>query len=354
VVFAAMLALAASLARAQTDLSALEQRIIDLHRRIATAVVRVNILSDDVSEGGLPTKWTFSGFFIDREGRVVTNIGSQGAISRAWIEKDGLSYLAEVIGTDPRTNLALLQLVKLPEKFGIVPIPESDEPLPIGSFALGVTHPLELDPSPTLGLITGYESSFASVVFPFTYTRVNLPAGPGEGGSPIVDLEGRLVGVSVASVPDVRSSYLVPSRALARVVADLLTTGRVAYGSLPVEFAERPDPSNLVRHVVVASVVADSSAARADVRVGDVVRLLGASTVRRIHDVRDALFFSRPGQFISLEVERDGRRIPFALPVDVASGPTAPKAAERPSAQPLPAAPPGTTLAPPTRPGAGD
>lgn len=334
----------------QGEVSGSQPDPVVLFEQVSPAVVRVIILSEDPSQKGLPAKLWYTGFFIDGEGHVLTNIPGDEPISRVFVERGGLSYLAEVVGRDLRTRLALLQVVKLPEKFASIAIPEASAPLPVGSTVFEVSRPLELAPSPALGLITGYESEVASQEFPFTYTRVNLPTGLGEGGSPFVDRDGSLVGISVASIPAVRSSYLVPARALGRIVADILKDGEVAYGTLPLEFAEQPDPSNTYRQVVVTSVVPDSSAARADVRVGDIVRQLGPSTIRRMNDLRDAVFYAYPGQFISLEVERDGRRIPFALPIErLREAQQSPPTVD-PSANQLEPLPQPGTLSAPTRP----
>ncbi|MGH8021359.1 MAG: S1C family serine protease [Opitutaceae bacterium] len=328
---------------------------VELFNSAAPAVVRV-VIAEEPDEKGLVTKWAFSGCFIDEEGRVVTNSASGAPISRIWVEKDGLSYLAELIGSDPQTNIALIQLIKLPEDFGTLSLDDTRARAPVGTPVMRISSPLELDPSPALGLITGHESSLPSSVFPFTYTRINLPAGPGDGGAPVVNESGQLVGITVASVPEISSSYLVPASALKRIVSDLQNTGRVSYGSLPIQFGERADPTNVARQVVVLSVEPDSTASRADVRPGDIVRRIGSTSVRRINDVRDELFAARPGQFITLEVERNGKRIPFALPVDEQPIEAATRSATAPVAGPVkdgkssgtPEEP--SKLQPPTRP----
>lgn len=344
---------AASFAAGQ-DAVALDQQLVQLYRDNAAAVVRVKIATQELDENGkLHTALlVLSGFFITHEGRVLTNAGENNATARAtriWIEKDGLSFLAELIGSDARSNIALLQAVKLPEKFGVIAVPETDDLPPAGSIILAITSPLDFDPSPATGLITGFESYFSENVFPFTYLRVNIPGGPGEGGSPVLNLGGQLVGVEVASVPQVRSSYVVPARALRRLIDDFATAGRVTYGTLPVEFAEYPDSLNVSRQVVISEVVPESSAARAGLRVGDIVRRLGVSPVRRIHDVRDAVFFARVGQHLVMEVEREGRRMEFALLVE-AKPDSSPAATANPASSPAASAvgaPPAPVIAAP-------
>lgn len=323
------------------ELEALETRLVGLHQEHASAVVRVKFAAEDLDATGQPALGISSGFFVSRDGRVLTTIHPSVRARRIWVEKDGVESLAELVGADPRTTVALLQVVRLPQHFGIIPVEGTAEPRPVGSFVVAITNPQHLEPSPALGLVTGYESFLSTHQFPFTYLRVNIPVGSGEGGSPMLDLQGRLVGISAILIPEVRSSYLVPTRALARIVQHLSTHGRVVYGNLPLEFAEVADGSGLARQVVVQRVVPDSSAARATIRAGDILRRIGDSPVRRIHDVRDALFFAEVGQFIQLEVERDGRTIPFALPVEGAAegeAPSAgPSAAQRRPSGPAPA-----------------
>ena len=232
------------------------------------------------------------------------------------MEKNGLSYLAEVIGNDPRTNVGLLQVLKLPRSFSHIPLTLSDEVHQIGSFVMAITSPLDFSPTPSIGLVTGSESFFSNFVFPFTYLASAFPGGPAEGGSPVLDLDGRLVGISVASVPEVRSSYVVPTRALIRLHAQLEAQGSVQYGGLPVEFAERPDRLNVAKEIYVSEILPGSSACKAGLQEGDVLRDIDGLPVESINQLRDTIFFAEIGDFLSLEFERDDERLSFALPIE--------------------------------------
>jgi S1-C subfamily serine protease len=332
----------------------LEQRLVRLFADNAAAVVRVKVAAESTDADVKPTVLVDTGFFISREGRVLTTFRTSARPSRIWVEKDGVESLAELVGADSRTNIGLLQVRKLPEHFGVIPVEVPEEPnpagspnvdgrLPIGSLVVSISNPLELDVTPTLGLVAGFESFFSEEhQFPFTYMRVSVPVGRGESGSPVLDMQGHLAGIAIASVAGSRWSYLVPARALARIVQDLSKDGRVNYGALPVDFGEFPDQANVTRRVIVSRVVPESSAARAGLRAGDVVRKLGAVPVHRIHDVRDALFFARPGEFIQMEVEREGRGIALALTVEAAPEP--------PVKQPPEGDPSGEVLHPPSSP----
>jgi S1-C subfamily serine protease len=311
---------------------ALQARVAELYRQHASAVVRVKVATEELDAEGNQrvSLLVFSGFFVSRDGRVLTNSSAVGRASRIWIEQDGLSYLAESIGNDPNTNVGLLQVLKLPERFAFIPLPESPETPVIGSMALAITSPLEFDPSPSLGLVTGFESRFANFVFPFTYTRIGIPGGPAEGGSPVLDLSGKLMGITVASVPEIRSTYIVPSRALARIKRDLETHRRVNYGWLPVEFLEQPDRLNFERQIVVAEVQPGSSAELAGLRAGDVLRAVGGEPAGDLNALRDRIFYARIGDFLMLGVEREGRNLEFALPVEPRPPPAPPPSIAQP------------------------
>lgn len=289
----------------------------ELFSTFAPAIVRVNIVTDDLDETGKPARLTFTGFFISHEGRVLTSLGDSTRVSRVWIEKDGLDYAAQYLGGDVRTHLALIQALRMPETFAVIPIDGSRPLPPIGSPVVALSQPLEVDVSPSPGWVTGSESGFAQFIFPCSYLRTNIPLGPGDGGAPVLDAGGHLAGVMVSGVPALRASYLVTPHSLKRIVGDLAQHGKVIYGTLPVEFAEGPDSLYVARQVVVSKVTPEGSADRAGIRPGDVLKRLGDTPIRRIADVRDVLFNARPGEFLRIELEREGRAIPFfTLPVE--------------------------------------
>jgi len=327
---------------------AAERSAAEVFRTIAPAVVRVQAaIQSDSPSGRAPTRLICTGVFIDKSGRLLTFAGEHNEVARAsriWIEKDGLPYLAQLVGSDPRSKIALLQAVKLPAGFEPVAIDPAIARPAIGSTVIAITAPLSIDdPSPAAGLLAGYESNFGANVFPFSYARVTIPSGDAESGSPVLDLDGRLVGISVASLPQYGSSYLVPTRALARIVADLEGGGPMSYPMLPIECDEQADTRTLTRSVIVARVAPDSAASRAGLRVGDLIRRIDGVNIRRMHDYRDALFFARTGQYLQLEVERDGRLVTFQLPAEAAVQESKPITAPPPliTSPASPAPPPG-------------
>ncbi len=296
----------------------LQERLIGLYQEHSNAVVRVKVATEDLDENGKPriSLLVFSGFFVSSDGLVLTNSTATTQANRIWVEKNGLSYLAESVGNDPRTNVGLLQVLKLPRSFSHIPLEVTDHQQEIGSIVMAITSPLDFNPTPSIGLVTGTESSFSNFVFPFTYTRVGIPGGPAEGGSPILNLDGHLVGISVASVPEVRSSYVVPTRALINLHTQLMNTGTVQYGAIPVEFSERPDRLNVAKEIYVSRISPDSSAAKAGMQEGDVLRSIDGAAVNSMNRLRDAVFYAAIGSSLQFEIDRGETTMIFPLVVE--------------------------------------
>lgn len=313
------------------DFLNLQRRITDIISSQIDGVVRVKASAEEVDESGeeVVSLRVGTGFFISKEGHILTNASVAMDAIRVWVELNGVPYAADHIGSDPETNISLLKLMVLPDEFAYFPVSANHEKPRPGSLVLAITSPLEFEPSPSLGMVTGHESSFSQRVFPVTYLRVNIPAHPGEGGSPVVDLNGRLVGMMVASLPEVGSSYLLPAKALTSVRDDLLFSGKVTYGWIGVDLSENSSRQG-GRYVVVDSVPEGTPAAEAGLKAGDRLMRVGDTPVRRLDDVRNASFYQRVGNYVEVQVKRDDELLDF--PVKMVERPVSlrPDAASQP------------------------
>ena len=168
--------------RAQDAWGSLQQRLVELIAANQDAMVRVHAAYAPKEEGDPAQEVIGSGFFISSKGLVLTNASIVNNPDRVWVEHRGVDYAAEIVGDDRPSNVALLSLDTLPEKFGFFHLADSAELPAVGQMVVRLSMPLRFGPSPRMGMVAGFETEFGGQMFPCKYIRVTLGAGPGEGG----------------------------------------------------------------------------------------------------------------------------------------------------------------------------
>lgn len=301
-----------------TDLPGLEERLVSLFAENQSAMVRVKaVYPPKTGEGNeeIPQVVIGTGFFISREGLIITNASIVFQPLRVWIEHNEIAYSAEVLGVDERTNIAFLRTHSLPENFSFFHLADRADLPPVGSFILRLSMPLEFSASPSFGMVSGYESRFGERFFPCTYVRTSIPAGPGDGGSAYVDLTGRLLGIQVGSLPDVASSYILPARAALRIRDDILFSGMVTYGWIGFEVDIQTSIEN-GKEIVLSEVLENSPALKAGLMEGDILEQIGDYTIHSLDDLRNAMFYTRVGQYVDVRINRDGQPRRLSVKMD--------------------------------------
>lgn len=300
------------------ELLGLEERLVSLFAENQSAMVRVKAVYPPKKKGEeeeVPQVVIGTGFFISREGLIITNASIVYQPLRVWIEHNQIAYSAEVLGVDERTNIAFLRTHSLPENFSFFHLTDRPDLPPVGSLILRLSMPLEFSASPNFGMVSGYESRFGERFFPCAYVRTTIPAGPGDGGSAYVDLTGRLIGIQVGSLPDVDSSYILPARAALRIRDDILFSGMVTYGWIGFEVDMETSIEN-GKQIVLSEVLADSPAMTAGLIEGDIIEQIGDYTIHSLDDLRNAMFYTRVGQYVDVRVNRDGETRRISVKMD--------------------------------------
>jgi|TARA_B110000037_G_scaffold220312_1_gene287803 serine protease DegS len=309
--------------RGQSSIVALESRIIDLVADHSNSLVRVSA-ARELAEEGQPARVIIgTGFFVSGKGHVLTNASTVAIHERIWLEHRGVEYAATLIGFDRATNLAVLLADTLPPDFGFLHLSDAAELPQMGQMLIRMSMPMRLGPTPRLTMVGGIESSVGNQLFPCNYIRVTHAAGPGEGGAAYLDLTGRLVGIQVGTLNEIDSSYVLPARAAMRVRDDLFSTGAVEFGWMGFE-VRNVSSIALGQHLALAIVEPDTPAYEAGLMPDDILLQIGDYSVSSIDELRNAMFYTRVGQFVEVEVLRDNE--PVALTV---------KLAKRPSNEPL-------------------
>ncbi len=309
----------APLSASTADALALQGRIVQVFEQNKGAIVRVKAAyrqagqeekKDDDSLNVMVRVGT--GFFISKEGHVLVSASRAAGADRVWIEYQGKPYAAEAVGHDLLTNISVLRLLQPPENFTIIPI-DSSLPRPaLGSIVVALSCPLDFDPSPAMGIVTGYDKKLGKRIFPTGYLRTSIPVDGGQGGCPMLDINGRFIGMSVAAIAELDGSYCLPPDAVARVRDDLLFAGHIIHGWMGLEVTAKVDEGDQ-RNVFLSRLVSDAPAEKAGLKEGDQVLAIGGREIADVSDVPSAIFFTRANQFTSIKVNRGGEEMEFSV-----------------------------------------
>ena len=262
-------------AGAADPLDALQARIIDVGKRLTPSVVHIEAAQ---RQNNRRTMVTGSGFVFTREGVVLTNehvVERAEKISVVIPGRNG-RYSATLIGTDKLTDLAVLKIDPRPgdPPFQAVKLGDSDA-LAVGQWVIAIGNPYGLDGTVSLGIVSAKGRDLGSANLLNDFIQTDAMIDHGSSGGPLVDLQGRVVGVN--SRGQGRGiGFTIPVNTARRVADDLMGSG-IARGYLGI--AIQPLAHELASYwklddvsgVIVNGVAHDSPAERGGLRVGDIV-----------------------------------------------------------------------------------
>jgi len=273
-----------------------------------------------------------SGVAVQGEGYILTNyhvVEAADAIEVALA--DGRSFSAELVGADPETDLAVL---RLPRGTPGVPIASvaSARPLAVGDVVLAIGNPFGVGQTTTQGIVSGLGRNRLGINTFESFIQTDAAINPGNSGGALVDAHGDLVGINTAiySPPGgaMGIGFAIPIEAAEKVMDAIIEHGRVQRGWLGVEpqdiTADLAKRFNLKdrRGVVIAGVMRNGPAARAGLRVGDIVRAVEDVRVLDTTAVLSMVAALPPGQDVTLDVLRGGKTV--AVKVKIGVRPTRP------------------------------
>lgn len=261
-----------------------------------------------------------SGVIIDAsEGYVVTNHHVIQDAEKITVRlHDRRTVEATLVGSDEGTDIGLLQIEA--EDLSELPLGDSDA-LEIGDFVVAIGSPFELDQTVTLGIVSALGRRSINPV-PGGYEdfiQTDASINRGNSGGPLVDLEGRLVGINTALVTpsqgNVGIGFAVPSNMARAVVEQLVEFGEIRRGGLGVviedvtsDIAQVLDLDQLTG-ALVQVVREDSPAERAGIEAGDVIVSVDDEPVEDVVDLRNRIGLSRIGETVRIGIVREEGRI---------------------------------------------
>ncbi|MCZ6530678.1 MAG: trypsin-like peptidase domain-containing protein [Chloroflexi bacterium] len=328
--------------------SDLGERLVELYEAVNPAVVNIQVqrraessFQQDQLQFGQG-----SGFLFDQFGHIVTNFHVvENAVTLNVIFADGRSSVAQIVGTDPGSDLAVISVEDLP--VGLMPLSLGDsDALRVGEQVVAIGNPFGLQGTMTTGIVSalgrtlpsqgqiasGGQFSIPSIIQ--TDTAIN----PGNSGGPLLNLAGEVVGINTAIESPVRQfsgvGFAVPSDAVARIVPALIERGEFPHPWLGISGA---DLNSQIRQelglaqdqwgILVVSVLEGGPASEAglrgqDIGEGDLITRVDGFEIRDFEDLLTYLTGETSvGQTITLSVLRDSQQI--EVPVELSERPTA-------------------------------
>jgi S1-C subfamily serine protease len=312
--------------------------INEIYKRAAPGVVQITSTSrtTDTFTGSAPPALG-SGFVVDKAGHVVTNfhvVQGGDRVSVSFSNRDTVD--AELVGTDPSTDLALLRVETSSSALTPLPLGDSDK-VEVGDRVVAIGNPFGLDRTATAGIVSALQR-LITAPNQFTIDHViqtDAPINRGNSGGPLLNDRAEVIGVNTQiktedySIGNVGIGFAVPSKTVKDVVAQILRTGRVEHAWLGINgrpvTEEIADDYNLPveEGVLVERVWSNSGAAKAGLKPGDTQVVVAGETynlggdiivsvngnkVSEVEEIRDVIAARKPGEKIKLGIFRDDKK----------------------------------------------
>ena len=273
----------------------------------ATASV-VTVHSAHAVRGPLPltykvvAKGLASGVIVSSDGYIVTNYHVIEAASQlAVTHANGNVHLAQIVGTDPASDLALLKI----DADDLLPITFADiNDVAVGDVVLAVGNPFGIGQTVTHGIVSAIVRRGTEPVDNFVQTDAAI--NPGNSGGALIDASGHLVGINTVILSRTIGAegigFAIPGDLVQTVAGTLKAKGRVARSWLGM--STEPGPQGEV--AVVTAVVRGGPADRAGIASGDRIVRVGGRTVRHAQDVNGIGIGNEPGTHVAMDIVRDG------------------------------------------------
>ena len=292
--------------------------------RVRPAVVEVKVTTPNGGALG-------SGVIIDRRGYIVTNNHVvNGAQSISVVLYDGTQVPAQLAGTDPADDLAVLKITPPAAGLTVATLGDSSK-LQVGQDVLAIGNPLGITQTVTNGIISALGRNVNEqngAVIP-NAIQTDAPINPGNSGGALVDMQGNLIGIPTLSAIDPEFNtpangvgFAIPSNRVQSITSQIIQTGTVSHTGraalgVRVESVDATlaaqDNLSIDHGALIVSVVPNGAADKAHLQAGDVIVQIDNKPVNDISSLGDALLSKNPGDVVSVKVYRGNQQLTVSV-----------------------------------------
>ncbi|ATW44339.1 Do family serine endopeptidase [Glaesserella parasuis] len=275
---------------------------------------------DMFRDGGSPRqfKGEGSGVIIDaKKGYVVTNNHVIDNADKITVKlEDGREFKAKLVGADPMSDVALIQLEN-PKNLTEIKIADSDK-LRVGDFTVAIGNPFGLGQTVTSGIVSALGRSTGDIDEGYeSYIQTDAAVNRGNSGGPLINLNGELIGINTAIISpsggNAGIAFAIPSNMANNLVQQIIEFGEVKRGLLGIKGGElnadlaKAFDVNAQQGAFVSEVMPESAAAKAGLKAGDVITGLNGQKIRSFAELRAKVATTGAGKEIELTYLRDGK-----------------------------------------------
>ncbi|MDP2385520.1 MAG: trypsin-like peptidase domain-containing protein [Bacteroidota bacterium] len=266
-----------------------------------------------------------SGVIISKDGYIVTNNHViNGADKIEVVLNDKRTYIGELIGADPQTDVALIKIKETDLPF--LAYGNSDN-VKVGEWALAVGNPFNLTSTVTAGIISAkgrniniFENNPQQGLFPIeSFIQTDAAVNPGNSGGALVNTDGALIGINTAIASQTGSyagySFAIPVNIVKKIIADLIEFGTVQRAFIGVsirdidaKFASENKLKNM-NGVFVNGLTDGGAGEDAGMKIGDIITKVETVTVKNVPELQEQLSKYRPGDKVNVSVIRDEKEV---------------------------------------------
>ena len=273
-----------------------------------------------------------SGFIISEDGMILTNAHVvSGADQVAIVLRDGRTFDGTVVGTDPLTDMAVIDIEA--NDLPTIPLGDSDTVRP-GQWAIAIGNPLGLNETVTVGVIsaTGRPSSAIGVSDKrIEFIQTDAAINPGNSGGPLLNARGEVVAINTAIIGQAEGlGFAVPINTAKRVAEQIIEQGEVVYPYIGIRMVtltpeikqqlEQRSQQNLNitadSGVLIVETVDGSPASQAGLQPGDVIQAINGETVEESETVQRIVEEQNVGDRVTLTIERNGQTQEIAVELE--------------------------------------
>ena len=273
-----------------------------------------------------------SGFIVNSNGRIITNAHVvDGATKVSVVLKDGRQFEGKVVGTDPVTDVAVIEIQA--DNLPTLTIGNS-ETLQPGELAIAIGNPLGLDNTVTVGIISATGRSGSEVGIPdkrVSFIQTDAAINPGNSGGPLLNQKGEVIGMNTAIIQGAQGlGFAIPINQVQHIADQISTTGKVEHPYLGIQMVTlspevkeslNQDPNSPIsvnedQGVLIARVMPNSPAHQSGLRAGDVIIQVDNIAVTKADEIQQIVENVTVGSQLKMQIKRQGQ----PLNLDVKTG----------------------------------